>query len=79
MTQPLDAGISIDHLNKSFGSKLVVEDLTFKAVPGEITGLLGRNGAGKSTTLRILTGLLEGKGKKIWVNFMGHVQTLRRK
>ena len=52
-------GIEISGLNKSFGKKLVVEDLSFEAVTGEITGLLGRNGAGKSTTLRILSGLLE--------------------
>jgi ABC-2 type transport system ATP-binding protein len=49
--------ISIQHLTKRFGRTVAVEDLTLTCEPGTITGLLGPDGAGKSTTLRVLTGL----------------------
>lgn len=49
--------ITIDHLTKRFGDLTAVDDLSFDIEPGTITGFLGRNGAGKSTTLRVLMGL----------------------
>lgn len=45
-------------LTKTYGAVTAVEDLTFSALPGRVTGFLGANGAGKSTTLRILLGLV---------------------
>lgn len=45
-------------LTKRFGSFEAVHDLTFEVRPGRVTGLLGRNGAGKSTSLRMLLGLV---------------------
>jgi sodium transport system ATP-binding protein len=45
-------------LQKRFGSKLAVEDVSFRAPDGCVTALLGPNGAGKTTSLRILYGLL---------------------
>ena len=53
----MDAGIEFKRVEKKFGAKRALEDLTFTARPGEITGLLGRNGAGKTTALRILAQL----------------------
>ncbi len=50
--------IEVEHLSKSYGSTLAIEDVTFAVEPGEILGLLGPNGAGKTTTMRILTGYL---------------------
>lgn len=50
--------IEINHLTKRFGHALAVNDVSFKAVSGEVLGLLGPNGAGKSTTLRMLTGFV---------------------
>lgn len=50
-------GIEFKGIKKKFGSKVVLDHLTFDAKPGEITGLLGRNGAGKTTALRILSQL----------------------
>src|SRR5579871_6300064 len=50
--------IHVNELSKSFGGRPVVRDLTFAARDGCITGLLGANGAGKSTTLRMICGLL---------------------
>ena len=49
--------ISITNLSKRYGAVNAVRDVTFACSPGTITGFLGANGAGKSTTLRMLTGL----------------------
>jgi ABC-2 type transport system ATP-binding protein len=49
--------ISITNLSKRYGAVNAVRDVTFACGPGTITGFLGANGAGKSTTLRMLTGL----------------------
>jgi ABC-2 type transport system ATP-binding protein len=50
--------IAVDHLVKRFGAFTSVDDLSFTVKPGEVFGLLGSNGAGKSTTIRMLCGLL---------------------
>ncbi|MGC1519974.1 MAG: ATP-binding cassette domain-containing protein, partial [Steroidobacteraceae bacterium] len=52
------AMIEASHLSKRFGAIEAVMDVSFTARNGEITGLLGANGAGKSTTLRLLYGVL---------------------
>lgn len=49
--------ISADGLTKTYGPVRAVHDLTFTVRPGVVTGFLGGNGAGKSTTLRLLLGL----------------------
>ena len=49
--------IEVQHLSKSFGKIVAVDDLSLTAKDGSITGLLGPNGAGKTTTLRTLYGL----------------------
>jgi ABC-2 type transport system ATP-binding protein len=51
------AHIRFDHLTKRYGPVTAVDDLTVSLPPGRITGFLGANGAGKSTTLRMLVGL----------------------
>ena len=50
--------IEVDHLTKSYGKNVAVNDISFKVEKGEILGFLGPNGAGKTTTMRILTGYL---------------------
>jgi sodium transport system ATP-binding protein len=50
--------IEAAHLSKRFGDIEAVRDVSFVARDGEITGILGANGAGKSTTLRMLYGVL---------------------
>ena len=50
--------IDVRHLRKSFGERKVVEDLTLQVPEGEICGFLGANGSGKTTTIRMLCGLL---------------------
>ena len=49
--------IEVDHLSKRYGAKVAVDDVSFAVAEGEIFGLLGRNGAGKSTTVDCLAGL----------------------
>ncbi len=50
--------LEVNHLRKTFGSLVAVEDVSFKVEAGEIFGLLGPNGAGKSTTMMMLAGLV---------------------
>ncbi len=50
--------ISAAQLTRKFGSRIVVEDVSFEVNRGEIVALLGPNGAGKTTTLRMLAGLI---------------------
>jgi len=49
--------IELVHLTKRYGAVTAVDDLSFSLEPGSITGFVGANGAGKSTTLRMLLGL----------------------
>ena len=50
--------IDVRGLSRRFGSFVAVDDLSFSVKQGEIFGFLGANGAGKSTTIRMLCGLL---------------------
>jgi ATP-binding cassette ChvD family protein len=47
--------IDADHLSKSYGDRLLIDNLSFKLPPGGIVGILGPNGAGKSTLFRMIT------------------------
>src|SRR5689334_14504906 len=48
--------IDVEHLNKAFGDKLLIEDLSFRLPPGGIVGVIGPNGAGKTTLFKMITG-----------------------
>ncbi len=50
--------IEVEHLTKKYGDRVAIQDLTFEVEKGKIWGLLGPNAAGKTTTMRILTGYL---------------------
>ena len=50
--------IAVSHLSRRFGDFVAVDDVSFDVAQGEIFGFLGANGAGKSTTIRMLCGLL---------------------
>jgi len=51
-----DVVIEADHLVKSFGEQLLIDDLSFRLPPGGIVGVIGPNGAGKTTLFRMLVG-----------------------
>lgn len=50
--------IAVSHLTRRFGALTAVDDISFELQKGEVVGFLGVNGAGKSTTMRMLTGFL---------------------
>jgi ABC-2 type transport system ATP-binding protein len=49
--------IEVTNLTKRYGQTTAVDDLSFRLVPGQVTGFLGPNGAGKTTTMRMILGL----------------------
>lgn len=51
--------ITVAGLKKSYGKKVVLDDITFNIEAGSIVGLLGPNGCGKTTLIKILTGLIK--------------------
>ena len=55
----MSTSIEINALTKRYGRTTVVSDLTFTVRPGTVTGFLGPNGTGKSTTMRVILGLDE--------------------
>src|SRR4030042_2653240 len=59
--------IEVEHLTKKYGDLVAVNDLSFKVVKGKIWGLLGPNAAGKTTTMRVLTGYLPATDGKATV------------
>jgi ABC-2 type transport system ATP-binding protein len=57
--------IEVEHLSKSFGDVLAVNDVSFSVASGEIFAFLGPNGAGKTTTIKMLTTLLRPSSGRI--------------
>ena len=57
--------LELRHVCKRFKRSPAVDDVSFSARPGEITGYLGLNGSGKSTTMKMITGLMETTSGKI--------------
>jgi ABC-2 type transport system ATP-binding protein len=51
--------ITLENLTKRYGGRAVVDNVSFSVEPGAVTGFLGANGAGKSTTLRTIVGLTQ--------------------
>ena len=68
MTKTADNIIEVEHFKISFAEKPVIKDLSFNVKRGEIFGLLGSNGSGKTTTIRCLLGLYHADSGKLHIN-----------
>lgn len=66
----MDTALQIQGLNKSFGSKKVLDNVSLSAYRGEVLGLLGPNGAGKTTTIKIVMGFLSSDSGIITIDGM---------
>lgn len=60
--------IKAENLSKRYGDKTALEDVSFYIGTGEIVGLLGLNGAGKSTTMNILSGYIGATSGRVFIN-----------
>lgn len=68
MEERPDDVIYVKDLSKSFGNALAVQNLSFRVKRGTVFGLLGKNGSGKSTTAKLLTGLLKPDSGAVFIN-----------
>lgn len=64
----MDALLEIKNLNKYFGSRQVIKNISFEVYGGEVFGFLGPNGAGKTTTIKMVMGFLFADSGEIIVN-----------
>lgn len=74
--------VKVEHLTGGYGKRPVIKDINFELKKGEIVGLIGLNGAGKSTTIKHMLGLLtpmEGQLTISDINIKKDVETYRRK
>ena len=62
--------IKVDNLSKFYGDVEAVKSISFELTDGEVVGFLGANGAGKSTTLKVITGFLSPTSGTVYVNEM---------
>jgi ABC-2 type transport system ATP-binding protein len=76
-----DLAVDVRGLNKRFGPRHVVQDVSIQVERGKITGFLGPNGSGKTTTLRMLCGLLtpdSGEGEVLGLDFRKDAEAVKR-
>jgi ABC-2 type transport system ATP-binding protein len=66
-TDPRGNGIEVVHLSKSFGTVRAVEDVSMTVAAGETRGLVGANGAGKTTVISCVSGVLTPDGGRVLV------------
>lgn len=57
--------LELSGITKSYGSRRVLDEVSFTVAPGRLTGFVGGNGAGKTTTMRIILGLLSSDGGRV--------------
>ena len=63
-----DAILYVEGLSKSYGERQVLRSVDLEVMPGEILGLLGHNGAGKSTTISIIAGLRQASAGRVLIS-----------
>ena len=62
---PTTGTLQLNGVTKSYGSRRVLDDVSFSVAAGHLTGFVGGNGAGKTTTMRIVLGLLASDGGSV--------------
>ncbi len=60
--------LRIEHLTKEYGDNQLIDDLSLHIMPGEIYGLIGHNGSGKTTTLKCCCGIKQVRSGEIYVD-----------
>ncbi|MEW6996381.1 ABC transporter ATP-binding protein [Colwelliaceae bacterium BS250] len=60
--------LTVEHVSKSFGALQAVDNVSFEIKQGEIVGFLGKNGAGKTTMMRIITSFIAASSGKIFID-----------
>ncbi|MBU5484434.1 ABC transporter ATP-binding protein [Clostridium sp. MSJ-11] len=70
--------IEVEHLKKSYNNKLAVDNLSFSVKEGEFFGLLGHNGAGKSTTIDCILGLKSFENGKVRILDMDPIKNRKK-
>ncbi len=68
LAEPGAPVVVFDHVNLAFDENVVLEDISFTLIKGHTKIILGASGAGKSTILKIITGLLRADAGVVWVN-----------
>ena len=77
-----ELAIDVRNLSKKFGDRLVVNNINLQVPKGKIYGFLGPNGSGKTTTIRMLCGLLtpsSGEGKCLGLDLMQETLAIRER
>lgn len=77
-----DPAISVRGLTKAFGGRRVVDDVSLQVARGEIAGFLGPNGSGKTTTIRLMCGLLQpdsGEGRVLGHDILRERTAIKRR
>ena len=66
--------LNVQKLHAFYGKSHILHGVDLEVKPGEIVSLLGRNGSGRSTTIKAIMGLVEGKGSVKWngQEMLGH-------
>lgn len=60
--------IKLKNLTKKYGDKVAVDNISLEIPDGKIVGFIGLNGAGKSTTIKMMTGSIQPTSGEIWLN-----------
>lgn len=64
----IQAGIVVEHISKAFGKEQVLKDVNLTIPPGQICGIVGNNGSGKTVLMKCICGFLHPDSGRIFVN-----------
>lgn len=64
----MSVAVEFRNIKKAYGENVVIEDLNLKIEQGEFVSIVGSSGCGKTTTLKMVNGLIEPTSGSVWVN-----------